>query len=938
MRPSLLLLLLSFALPSPAAAAGLTPRLVKDINPIVHPLESSPADLLTLGGVTFFVANDGETGRELWRTDGSFSGTYRLTDACAGECSADPEYLAHSDRSVFFLTKVLTGSGLTKDLWVSDGTPATTFLLAGPLDFPQSHSSSSRWLPGQRVLYFAAGDRDRGHGLELWRSDGTPGGTYLLSDLRPGALGSDLLELADFKGQLFFSADDGQHGPSLWKSDGTPQGTQLVRDPLPSSVSHPGPGHLRVAGGVLYFVAPAPGMGTELWKSDGTTRGTAPLADLVRGPGSPRFYDFSVAGNRLFFVAEVGSQGQELWATDGTPRGTKALTSFPLASAFVDQLSARALPQTPLGSRIVFVVDDGPHGVEPWVSDGTATGTRLLKDICPGACSGAASAGAVLGDRVVFAGWNPVRGAEPWITDGTPAGTHIVRDLCRGSCGSYPHQLIVAPGKVFFLTQNEAAEDLNYWCTDGTAAGTVRLTNFLPPDGIAHYAGTIPGAALGDSLLFAARDLEHGSELWRSDGTASGAQLLADINALDVGGSNPHSFRALGTNVLFFADDGVHGFELWKSDGTAAGTSFVHEFVPGPQPRYGVGLNAAIQAAGKLFFISSPNASEADLWRTDGTEAGTLRLTAEGAQPDGELVAVGDTLFFGASDLEHGGELWKTDGTPAGTVLVKDLEPGEVGSGPIELAAFHGRLYFSANVQPEGRGLWVSDGTAAGTALVKIVNSGFGSTPEALTEHAGRLWFLASGGRGRELWSTDGTAAGTVRAVEFPFGSDTFSLTSIVSTGARLFVYGADSTLGFRLWVSDGTPAGAQLIRTAPESIDGRPLAFGGTLYFAGGDGPSSGELWKSDGTEAGTVPIHDRTGQSTGWPAVLQIFDGRIVFETFTEELWQTDGTAEGTFKIARAERSGGNGPPELVAAGPRLFFRGYANDSGTELWALEP
>ncbi len=94
-----------FLLAAPALAAGPTPRLVKDINTIPTPVDSAPADFLTVGGTTFFTADDGDTGRELWRTDGTAAGTYRLTDTCPLECSSSPLYFAFSGSSYYFLAQ-----------------------------------------------------------------------------------------------------------------------------------------------------------------------------------------------------------------------------------------------------------------------------------------------------------------------------------------------------------------------------------------------------------------------------------------------------------------------------------------------------------------------------------------------------------------------------------------------------------------------------------------------------------------------------------------------------------------------------------------------------------------------------------------------------------------------------------------------------------------
>ena len=82
------------------------------------------------------------------------------------------------------------------------------------------------------------------------------------------------------------------------------------------------------------------------------------------------------------------------------------------------------------------------------------------------------------------------------------------------------------------------------------------------------------------------------------------------------------------------------------------------------------------------------------------------------------LVRLGRTLFFAASDGASGAELWKSDGTAAGTVLVKDIHPGSMGSVPYQLTVFGDAVYFTATDGTTGRELWKSDGTAAGTQRV----------------------------------------------------------------------------------------------------------------------------------------------------------------------------------------------------------------------------
>ena len=243
--------------------------------------------------------------------------------------------------------------------------------------------------------------------------------------------------------------------------------------------------------------------------------------------------------------------------------------------------------------------------------------------------------------------------------------------------------------------------------------------------------------------------------------------MLLDINPgdrlssqkVERGGVNNYDFTDSGGVTYFTANDGVHGNELWKTDGTSAGTEMVKDIFPVGEGILGLGDSSPTEITdvnGTLFFVVEASHKN-ELWKSDGTAAGTVLLNELGLAfrriSRNLLTAVGGTLFFQNYDATTGLELWKSDGTAAGTVLVKDILPGSTTSIPSAFTNLNGTLYFSANDGVHGPKLWKSDGTAAGTVVFDPAGSGASS----IIEYDGGFVFRGSGG----LWRSDGTEAGT---------------------------------------------------------------------------------------------------------------------------------------------------------------------------------
>ncbi|QGJ71391.1 Hypothetical protein PBC10988_30960 [Planctomycetales bacterium 10988] len=397
-----------------------------------------------------------------------------------------------------------------------------------------------------------------------------------------------------------------------------------------------------------------------------------------------------------------------------------------------------------------------------------------------------------------------------------------------------------------------------------------------------------------------------------------GRQLLAAMPVLidivpGADGSGPGNFEEMNGTVFFAANDGTNGVELWKSDGTSAGTQMVKNINTGP-----AGANPELS--------SNPRA----------------------------LQNVNGTLFFGANDGSNGFELWKSDGTSAGTVLVKDINPGSSSSFVNFTENLNGTLFFSALESSVGYELWKSDGTSAGTVLVKDINPGtLYSRPTDITNVGGTLFFGAiqsSPDIGFELWKSDGTSTGTVLIKDInPDVVNSFTSTystpkDFTEVNGTVFFTANDGTAGYELWKTDGTSAGTELVKEIlPGSAGPRPTDLenmNGTLFFAANDGTNGTELWMSDGTSAGTMLVKDINPTISSYPSSLENVNNTLWFAandgTNGTELWRSYGTSGGTTLAFDLNMSGSSSPKGMTNINGTLFFAANDGSNGNELWVL--
>jgi ELWxxDGT repeat protein len=914
----LALALLLAALPCWAWAQA--PALVADVNP--HPpgagaAGSDPRQFAAAGGRAVYITREGDPAAPsylLWATDGSAAGTSALVRLCA-PCAGEPQQGGSLPGLAFYATQDVSTA---QRLWRTDGTRAGTFPVTPPLSSLYAAPGSTL---GRRLLFEAC---DAAGSCGLWTTDGSAAGTRILQ----GSHSTGTLVVGT--GKAFFTTEDG-----LWATDGTPQGTKRV-----SSSSYAA--YLTVSGSRAFFLAGGDDYPEDLWTSDGTAGGTR----FLRRFAQPNHYQSPytsylkpVPGGVALVGISGGTFGINLWRSDGTPEGTRQLTSFQglqsLGGLRDDQIAAA-------GDRLFFVVD-GVTGPRLWSSQGSAATTRPVTG-CPGGCPAVSPDSPLvpLGNRVVLAARDLAHGTEPWTSDGTGAGTHILRDLCPGACDSNPESFTAHAGTLDFRASWNGQTRLVR--TDGTAAAPLAPVPppLTPP---VSYPPRLDLADVGPLTVFAGLD-SAGAQPWETDGTAPGSRRI--VSGATSGGSDPRDLVALGNRLLFTADDGAER-SVWVVDAQREAAPLPATAVPSALP----GPSALTVSGGLAYFLSDRGTDGTELWRTDGTPAGTLRLAAFQGKSLSDLRDLGGRLVFLVTSTV--GEqpvfaFWGSDGTPAGTVQRLGFPSDTVAISAV--TALGAELYFVLDSET-AEWIYRGDGTAAGTrpVLQAACDCLYFVGQTFFVRAGGGVYFTAPGQYGIFLYRTDGTAAGTVPVLPAADATDTPNPLALFTFQGDLYFFGFNPDTGSPTqWILYRLPAGASAaipLKTvgfqpydpvAPEFtvLDGR-------LYFRAWDPAHGFELWRTDGTSAGTVLVRDLApGTASGDPRGLVAAGGRLWFSALDpdhgRELWTSDGTRQGTRRVTDlAPGVPSSAPEQLTPVAGRLFFTADDGASGREPWRLD-
>ncbi|MCA9212892.1 MAG: hypothetical protein KDB27_07505, partial [Planctomycetales bacterium] len=756
---------------------------------------------------------------------------------------------------------------------------------------------------------------------------------FQLADTNVTPQGSSPHLITEFGEHVLFAVNDRQTGYAFWKTDGTEAGTELITSIRPSES----------------FIYAAHLLGN--------------------------------LGNNIVFVAEdIYSDQVDLWVTDGTPEGSTVISSLGSDNDYVSVTDSLVMD-----GEYYFLLSRNGYS-ELWVSDGTETGTRIvntLNDNSPSYASNLAS----VDHGIIFTIHIYEQPSELWSSNGTTAGTAKITLL--GNSWIPGGDFATAEGSTYFFTQSREGIDRKFrtelWKTDGTEAGTRAIHTFERSSELSRQ----PIIVLNDTILFFASDENLIDQLWTVDPATDIVEPLTDSTR-----SLRPSILHTANNYIYFTTYGVYGVELWKSDGTGDGTQVVMSF---GQSSFGDGAIQHLASIDDQVYFSVDAGDGVRLWTSDGTEAGTRPL-GDVREPE-HIEPIRSTLYLSANDPVGGRELFRVDPVSGDASLVKDISLGTADAVVGNWIDADDKHIFTS--QPHF--LWAPTGEVSiwettGVQETTIRLSSFPSTSLSVTEQdsilvGDSLYWLQQNNRSyvvnvwvrhlkdqteeqltffahdnvllpgpprirgllavgdklilksdNQLWALD-EATPDGASLFFDFGESGYTWDHhVLSTNANSFLMfhtdadsdtNAYSSILNRTNVLTGTT-------TNVAAFDGRPaeviLLNDHLVFRIYNDRDETAQLWTSDGTSEGTqrLPVPN---QGHPFPPYSLTANELMPFFVYyyraqKKELWTTDGTPDSTKFIADLSRFPQLNSNELIPFGNWIYFSAWDKTVGEELW----
>lgn len=885
--------------------------------------------MVQLGDFLYFAANDGVHGLELWKTDGTEEGTVLAADINDGGSSSPASLTVMNGNLYFAADDGINGL----ELWQYDGTEAT---LAGdilPGEIAPGTPASSKpvyFTVMKNVLYFSAASSLARNSNELFMYDGTnaPSMVYDINptmDANSGLpLGSQPQYLTVVGDVLYFSANDATHGNEPWMYDGT-NTPRLVEDVrVGTSYAGSNPKHFAGNDTLVFFYASDYGTyRDEVWVYNAKGDSTYVMDLNPTGGSNPN--GLQMIDGKLIFTARV-SDGTEMHIFDPAVN-TMPWNPFDLHTGglFASTISQPIFYQ--VDNKLYFAgnstLSSDSTGMELRYFDWADSTVHLVADINPEPGQGSAVSGLSYINNLFWFSANYQLGKEPFISDGTESGTMILKNIYEGGHAN-PTNFVEFNNELYFSAADKD-HDNELWKTDGTAAGTMLVEDI----NLAGSSDIYNQITLGDRLIFGAKNDSTSMNVY-SYSVANGIELIwyAQSTSTSDGMKYGTGFDAIiyKDYYYFIAELATGERELMRTNGTAAGTDTITSFEENfSNIQYLTVVNDILYFKGKNTRMGGD-----ELWAFDGTNLtmmpeinkanwGGSISRVEMAFYNGELYYQAKYDSTGTSTIadEVGYELYKYNVAEDTSYLFANIQVGTGNGYPAKFTEINGLLVFVADAGYASTRveLYYTDGTTTDTIMdINKTGSSMNTSNtwfEKLNDTT--LIFIANDGiHGNELWITDGTHAGTRMVKDINEGGSLNISDNYVVLNDVMYFIANDA-----LWCTDGTEEGtfkvgemtngATLPTNYPASGDDNALTlFNGDFYLGAFDVMGT-ELYKytpvfKPTTQASAVvanPVTDITaviawtnGDATN--RVVFVAEGLLEIEATPENLISYEASAD--------------------------------------------
>lgn len=531
----------------------------------------------------YFIANISSLGFRICKTDGTEAGTSIVTNEAPQVVYSQYPNMSSFDDKLFF-------NSVSQELYVTDDSESTGSRRVKDINAIR-YDGVEDFTCFKNALYFNL--RVEGMGKELIKSEGKGKSTYLFKDINPGIGNSYVRNFKVINNEMYFNADDGTHGQELWKTDGTDSGTFMIKDVVEGPQGS-NPDDFFEYNNEIYFTAVDGYNRSKLWKTDGTTMGTAQFGNHELKINYNHGFQYETLNSELIFF----SQGYDvkLIKTDGTEANTVILKNF------TNQGQLTNVKFVTLNNELFFTIDTPSHGNELWKTDGTEVGTTIVKDIYSGVNNSDPRDLFVFNNKLYFTANHPSFGRELWSTDGTLSGTIMEQDFAPGPSNSSISEKFEYNSEMLFNVNDGSSESYLYKIDGASNIVLIKTFILFGGDNFVEYNGEVYFTASGSPY--------EEKELWKTDGTVSGTQLVKDIYP-GYYRSDIDELVVYDSLLYFFADDGIHGKELWSSDGTEEGTNMHMEIIFGPEGRTYPNIDRVFYECGDvLYFVTNTTTAE----------------------------------------------------------------------------------------------------------------------------------------------------------------------------------------------------------------------------------------------------------------------------------------------------------------------------------------